>query len=84
MANLLSAKSRISSDLTVLFACFSLGHMLSRMGMKKEQGYSPVQLIMAICIFRVCGDTIRSAYTARFHGLATTGKSSTCRSALKD
>ncbi len=74
MANLLSAKSRISNDLTVLFARFSLGHMLSRMGMKKEQGYSLVQLIMAICIFRVCGETIRSAYATRFHGLATTGK----------
>lgn len=74
MANLLSVKSRVSNDLTVLFSRFSLGHLLSRMGMRKEQGYSLVQLIMAICLFRVCGETIRSAYTARFHGLAKTGK----------
>lgn len=40
MANLLSIKSRISSDLTVLFARFSLGRLLYRLGMRKEQGYS--------------------------------------------
>ena len=74
MANLLSNKSRVSGDLTAFYARFSLGHLLSRMGMKKEQGYSLVQLIMAICIFRVCGETIHSAYMSRFHGLATTGK----------
>lgn len=74
MANLLSVKSRISSDLTVLFARFSLGHLLYRLGMRKDQGYSLVQLIMAICMFRVCGETIHSAYMARFHGLVTTGK----------
>lgn len=75
MANLLSVKSRVSSDLTALFARFSLGHLLSHMGMKKEQGYSLVQLIMAICLFHVCGETIiHSAYKSRFHGLPTTGK----------
>ena len=35
MANLLSVKSRISSDLTVLFARFSLGHLLYRLGDEK-------------------------------------------------
>ena len=74
MANLLSVKSRISSGLTVLFARFSLGRLLYRLGMRKDQGYSLVQLIMAICMFRVCGETIHSAYMARFHGLVTTGK----------
>ena len=74
MANLLSVKSRVSSDLSVLFSRFALGHMLSRMGMRKEQGYSLVQLIMAVCTFRVCGETICSAYMARFHGLLATGK----------
>ena len=47
LANLLSVKSRVSSDLTVLFERFSLGRLLSRMGIRKEQGYSLVQLIMA-------------------------------------
>lgn len=74
IANLLSVKSRVSSDLTVLFERFSLGRLLSRMDMRKEQGYSFVQLIMAICMFRVCGETIHSAYTANFHGLVKTGK----------
>ena len=74
MANLLSVKSRVSSDLTVLFDRFSLGRLLSRMGIRKEQGYSLVQLIMAICMFRVCGKTIHSAYMANFHGLVETGK----------
>lgn len=74
MANLLSVKSRVSSDITVLFERFSLGRLLSRMGMRKEQGYSLVQLIMAICMFRVCGKTIHSAYMANFHGLVKTGK----------
>lgn len=59
MASLLSVKSRVSGDLTALYARFSLEHLLSRMGMKKEQGYSLVQFIMAICIFRVCGETIQ-------------------------
>ena len=62
LANLLSVKSRVSSDITVLFERFSLGRLLSRMGIRKEQGYSLVQLIMALCIFRVCGETIHSAY----------------------
>ncbi len=74
MANLLSVKSRVSGDLTVLFSRFALGHLLNRMGMRKEQGYSLVQLVMAVCMFRVCGETIHSAYMTRFHGLATTGK----------
>lgn len=67
MANLLSVKSRVSSDLTVLFERFSLGRLLYRMGIRKEQGYSLVQLIMALCIFRVCGETIHSAYMANFY-----------------
>ena len=74
MANLLSVKSRISSDLSVLFGRFALGRLLSRMGMEKVQGYSLIQLIMAVCMFRVCGETIHSAYMKRFHGLVTTGK----------
>lgn len=74
MANLLSVKSRISSDLSVLFGRFALGRLLSRMGMEKVQGYSLIQLIMAICMFRVCGETIHSAYMKRFHGVVTTGK----------
>lgn len=74
MGNLLSVKSRVSSNLTALFARFSLGHLLSHMGMKKEQEYSLVQLIMVICLFRVCGETIHSVYKSRFHDLATTGK----------
>lgn len=74
MANLLSVKSRISSDLSVLFVRFALGRLLSRMGMEKVQGYSLIQLIMAVCMFRVCGETIHSAYMKRFHGLVTTGK----------
>ena len=39
MANLLSVKSRVSCDLIVLFERFSLGRFLSRMDMRKEQGY---------------------------------------------
>lgn len=34
MANLLSVKSRVSSDLMLLFARFSLGHLLYRLGMR--------------------------------------------------
>ena len=74
MANLLSAKSRISRDLSVLFSRFSLGHLLSHMDMSKAQGYPLVQLIMAICMIRVCDETIHSAHTNRFHGLLNTGK----------
>ena len=55
MANFLSVKSRVSSDITVLFDRFSLGRLLSRIGMRKEQGYSLVHLLMAIHMFRVCG-----------------------------
>ena len=40
MVNLLSVKSRISSNLTVLFARFSLGRLLYRQEMRKEQDYS--------------------------------------------
>ncbi len=54
MANLLSVKSRVSSDITVLFERFSLGRLLSRMDMRKEQGYSLVQLIICPYTCFVC------------------------------
>ncbi len=68
IANLLSVKSRISGDLTVLFSRFALGHLLNRMGMRKEQGYSLVQLVMAVCMFRVCGETMAQWDIAVFVG----------------
>lgn len=56
MANLLSVKSRVSSDITVLFERFSLGRLLSRMDMRKEQGYSLVQLIICPYACFVCAE----------------------------
>ena len=50
MANLLSVKSRVSSDITVLFERFSLVRLLSRMGMRKEQGYSLLKFRRGCCI----------------------------------
>ena len=79
MANLLSVKSRVSSDITVLFERFSLGRLLSRMDMRKEQGYSLVQLIICPYACFVCAEKDSFCLYGKFSGLVKTGKNCYCR-----
>lgn len=58
MANILSVKSRVDKDLSVLLALFPLGRMLSHIGMRKGLRDSLDQFIVAICLFRVCGERL--------------------------
>lgn len=74
LANILSVKSSVESNLLTLFNRFGLGHLLCRMSLEKEQGITVVQLILSLCLFRIGGESIYSIYRKDFHGLLNTGK----------
>ena len=58
LANILSVKSSVGTNLVTLFNRFGLGHLLCRMSLEKEQGVSAVQLILSLCLFRIGGESI--------------------------
>jgi hypothetical protein len=53
-----SVKSRIGDDIFSLFSKFRLSQTLSRLCMEKQCGYSTSELIQALCLFKVLGETI--------------------------
>lgn len=74
LANILSVKSEIRANILALFSRFGIGHLLCHMSLEKPQGISAVQLILALCMFRVGGETIHSIYKKGFRELLDTGK----------
>ena len=62
LANKLSVKSSIGTNLFTLINRFRLGHLLCRMSLEKEQAVSAVQLILSLCIFRIGSESIHSVY----------------------
>lgn len=48
LANILSVKSSVGTNLLTLFSRFSLGHLLCRLSLEKGQGVSAVQLILSL------------------------------------
>ncbi len=74
LANILSVKNSVGTNLLTLFGRFGLGHLLSRMSLEKEQGISAVQLILSLCLFRIGGESIHFVHKAGFHNLLDTGK----------
>lgn len=55
LANILSVKSSVGTNLLTLFHRFGLGHLLCHMSLEKEQGVSAIQLILSLCLFRIGG-----------------------------
>ena len=74
LANVLSDKCALSTNILSLFSRFGLGHLLSKLSLEKAQGISAVQLIMSLCLFRISGNTIHSIHTKLYYGLLDTGK----------
>jgi hypothetical protein len=74
LANILSSENSLRNDLFTLFARFGLGRLLCRLSLEKQKGVSAVQLILSLCLFRVCSETVHSIYDKRFYDLLDTGK----------
>lgn len=74
ISKLLSVKSEIRADLLSLFGKFGLGRLLCRLSLEKHDGISAVQLILSLCLFRFCGETVYSMYKKNFYNLLETGK----------
>ena len=74
MSKLLSENNRVSDDIMTSFGKFGLSQTLRRIGMEKLQGFSSVQLIISLCLFRINGESVFSMYCKRFCGLLSMGK----------
>ena len=74
ITKLLNAKRRIGDDNFSLFGKFRLSQTLSRLGMEKQCGYSASELIQALCMFKVLGETISSMWYHKFYDLLQVGK----------
>ncbi|MDR0429095.1 MAG: transposase [Tannerellaceae bacterium] len=76
LSNLLRNKNQISSDLSGLFHLFGVGRILRHYRLEKEKGISVYSLILALCLFRIRGESIHMAWRKGFHGWFTAGKNS--------
>ena len=57
LSKLLSVKTRMSDDLFHFFGKFGIGHLLSRLSLKKQDGVSSSELILSLCLFRIVGES---------------------------
>lgn len=74
IAKLPSVKSRIGDDIFSLFGKFRLSQTLIRLDMEKQCGHSASELIQALCLFKVLGETVGSMWHHRFYDLLQVGK----------
>lgn len=74
LEDILSVKSATNERITALFGLFDLGGLLQRLSLEKKEGVSAATLILALCLFRINGTSILTAYGRRFHGLLDVGK----------
>ena len=72
--NIFSQKNRMNVDIINLFGCFHLSQTLRYLKMEKQQGISASLLIVSLCLFRICHESIGSFYSHQFHGLFQSGK----------
>ena len=70
----LSVKNELGEELISLFGRFGLGRILCKLSLEKQEGVSAMQLILALCLIRICGETIHSVYRKDFYDLLQTGK----------
>ena len=83
MERVLSVKETTNVQLMSLFSRFGLGNLLRRLSLEEHDGIDAVTLILSLCLFRINGCSIFSAYKSRFHGLLDTGKNCFYRMMLR-
>lgn len=74
LSKLASVKSRIGDDIFILFGMFHLSQTFRRLDMEKQCGHSASELIQALCLFKVLGETIGSMWHHKFYDLLQVGK----------
>lgn len=79
----LSVKDATNVELMSLFGRFGLVNLLRHLSLEKLDGINAATLILALCLFRLNGKSIFSAYKSRFHGLLDTGKNCFYRMMLR-
>lgn len=83
MEKVLNVKDATNAELMSLFDRFGLGNLLRHLSLEKLDGINAVTLILALCLLRINGNSIFSAYKSRFHGLLDTGKNCFYRMMLR-
>lgn len=74
MYKLLNDNDHFNHDILSNLGRFSPAQTLRRLNFEKQQGVSAVQLIMALYLFRINGESIFSMYRRNFHDLLSTDK----------
>ena len=72
--NIFCQKNRMNADIINLFDHFHLSQRLRHLKMEKQQGVSASLLIVLLCLFRMCHESIGSFYSHQFYGLFQSGK----------
>lgn len=74
LSKLGSVKSRIGGDIFALFGMFRLSQTLRHLDLEKQCGHSASELIQALCLFKVLGETVGSMWHHKFYDLLQVGK----------
>ena len=69
-----SVKFSVAEGIFSLFGQFKLSSTLRSLKMTKQCGHSASEVIMALCMFKVLGETISSMFSAKFRNLLSVGK----------
>lgn len=69
-----SVKLSVSHGIFSLFGQFKLSSTLRSLKMTKQCGHSASEVIMALCMFKVLGETISSMFSEKFKNLLSVGK----------
>ena len=69
-----SVKNRLCEDIFSLFGLFRLSQTIKRLGVEKQCGHSASEVIQALCMFKILGETVSSMYSVKFHELICIGK----------
>ena len=69
-----SVKFSVAEGIFSLFGQFKLSSTLRSLNMTKQCGHSASEVIMALCMFKVLGETISSMFSAKFRNLLSVGK----------
>ena len=69
-----SVKNRLCEDIFSLFGLFRLSLTLKRLGVEKQCGHSASEVIQALCMFKILGETVSSMYSVKFYELISIGK----------
>ena len=64
----------MSDDLFHLFGKFSIGHLLSRLSLEKQDVVSASELILSLCLLRIVGKRIHSICKHKIYELSNHGK----------